>query len=425
MLIRRTLEASDEVYVLNCMLEGKDCLEEANTLLDFEDFTGANKEIFRLILDTYILAGQVDMVSFYRENSAKIKELDINWTEFTNVLPSTAHFAATAKRLKEATKKRKLITLMREMKAGLEEDLGVDQLLAKLENYLLNNEPRIDREYLSPRELWEKCRMAVVERMNEEKRLKKVTYTGFRRLNMVTGGFEAGDLIILSAETGGGKSAFAANLAKDIGIVQKQPVLYVNSEMSAEQMALRWCALLSGVSLTDLRNGEISDAEHAQITENIAAISNSELHTATIPDLKISSIISEIKRAKRRHDIRMAIVDYIGRVDMENAGKEDWQMMTMAARKLKTLAQKENIIILMVAQLSANGRLAQASYMAHEADLWFNLRKPTDDEAKKEDLPWWNIFLEIKKGRNTQTGILKMHFEGAKMRFSDNAGGAG
>lgn len=66
---------------------------------------------------------------------------------------------------------------------------------------------------------------------------------------------EAGDLVILSGETGGGKSAFAANLARDIAVTQKQPLLYINNEMSADQMALRWSALIGGYDHGTLRGG--------------------------------------------------------------------------------------------------------------------------------------------------------------------------
>ena len=68
-------------------------------------------------------------------------------------------------------------------------------------------------------------------------------YTSFNNLNYATGGFEKGDLVIMSAETGGGKSAFAMNICRDMGIMQKRPVFYLNSEMSKEQMALRWSAI--------------------------------------------------------------------------------------------------------------------------------------------------------------------------------------
>jgi Replicative DNA helicase len=298
-------------------------------------------------------------------------------------------------------------------------ELSADIISQKIESALIEQHKTADREYLSPDNMLEKCQEVVISRMNEQERERKVINTGFCKLNEVSGGFEAGDLIILSGETGGGKSAFATNLARDIAIVQKQPLLYLNSEMSADQMALRWTSLLGKVKHSDLRNGNLTEELYQEVINDLSILGKSNLHTATIPDLKISSVLSEVRRAKRRYQARVVVVDYIGRVDMENASRDDWQVMTGAARKLKTIAQQEQLVIIMIAQLNAEGRLAQASYMTHEADLWLNLRKPTEKELKEEQLPWWNIVLEIKKARNARMGKIKMKFRGEVMAFYD------
>lgn len=417
------LSAIDEEYcAILCMMESKECLEKANAELQFEDFSKmVHREMFRLLLDTYVLGGRTDVIGLSVESKSEVDRITGSWVTYCTgklVLPSNIDIYI--KKLKEATKKRKLFSLSEMIKTELEkEEMPLEELAQKVEIALIEREKTAEREYLSPGAMFEKCKSVIAERMDEASRTRKVINTGFGRLNKLTGGFEAGDLIILSGETGGGKSAFAANLAKDIAIVQKQPLLYINSEMSAEQMALRWASLLGDVKHSDLRNGVISEDCHAEILADLEVIKKSHLHTATIPDLKISSVLSEIKRAKRRYQARVVIVDYIGRVDMENASKDDWQVMTGAARKLKTIAQQEQLVVIMIAQLNTNGKLAQASYMSHEADLWLSIREPNEDELKSEQLPWWNRFLEIKKARNARTGKIKMKFRGERMRFYD------
>lgn len=417
------LSAIDEEHcVILCMMESKECLEKANAELQFEDFSKmVHQEMFKLLLDIYILGGRTDVIGLPIENKSEIERITGSWVAYCNskfVMPSNIDIYI--KKLKEATKKRKLYALSELIKIELEKDeLSTDELAEKVEIALIEREKTIEREYLSPEAMFDKCQSVILERMDEATRERKVINTGFSKLNSQSGGFEAGDLIILSGETGGGKSAFAANLAKDIAVIQKQPLIYINSEMSAEQMALRWASLLGGVKHTDLRNGAISESCYTEILSDLEKLKKSHLHTATIPDLKISSVLSEIRRAKRRYNARVAIVDYIGRVDMENANKDDWQVMTGAARKLKTIAQQEQLVVIMIAQLNAGGRLAQASYMTHEADLWLNLRKPTEKELQGEQLPWWNMFLEIKKARNASVGKMKMNFKGERMRFYD------
>ncbi len=172
-----------------------------------------------------------------------------------------------------------------------------------------------------------------------------------------------------------------------------------------------------------LRAGTISDDDFKKIAARLDVLYSGGLHTMTMPDLRIDSVISEIRRHKARYDIRVAIVDYIGRMDYGDAkNKDDWQMLTGASRKLKTLAQEQGITVIMLAQLSESGKLAQASYMSHEADLWLNLRKPNeseDDNFSHRREPW-NMILEIRKGRNAPTGIIPIYFYGENLKFTDN-----
>jgi replicative DNA helicase len=64
--------------------------------------------------------------------------------------------------------------------------------------------------------------------------------TGLPRLDSLVLGYKPGDLIILGAQTGHGKTAFALNTAMAACIDSKTPLLYVNTEMSRTQIAYRW-----------------------------------------------------------------------------------------------------------------------------------------------------------------------------------------
>ena len=95
--------------------------------------------------------------------------------------------------------------------------------------------------------------------------------------------------------------------------------------------------------------------------------------------------------------------------------------MLNSARMLKTLASELNIVMLMVAQLTRDGgHLAQGSYMKHEADLWLNLSRWEEEEDLQRNYPW-NCYLEVRKGRNVETGTaLRMYFNGDTLTFTDN-----
>lgn len=417
-------DISTEKYILGCMTDGVEYIAEVFAELSTDDFTqDEHKHIFELMRSMYQNDEPITQQTFYVKHSGILKELGVHWSRLTDVFATMPGLKAAISKLKGATRARRLLELSDTIRNDLEGGEEPTYVIDKIQHVIMTQDASPGRQYLSSKDMAVKCLEVVAERMDESTRTKKCIYTGLNRLNRVTGGFEAGDLIILSGGTGGGKSAFAANIARDIAIIQKLPCLYINSEMSHEQMALRWTALLGGVKHSSLRSGTIPQEQFTKLAAKLDNLHLGQLHTLTMPDLRIDSVISEIRRFKMQKDIRAAIVDYIGRMDYtDSKNKDDWQVLTGAARRLKTLAQEQEIIIIMLAQLNASGRLAQASYMSHEADLWLNLRKPSDDEIKefRHNSEPWNMILQINKARNASTGILPVYFFGELLRFTDS-----
>lgn len=326
------------------------------------------------------------------------------------------------KRLHELRDIRSLMGVADTLKLMIQNGESAENIYKTLEDAVISHTVVGNgRTLIMPDEMAEACVMAVTERMDDKERNKKMLYTSFKNLNYATGGFEKGDLVIMSAETGGGKSAFAMNICRDIGITQKRPVFYLNSEMSKEQMALRWSAFLGHVSHSKLRNGSTSEEEFKQVEQAAGLMNSSSLYTLNMPDMQIAGVLAEIRRMKNRYNIEIAIVDYIGRMEMlDRKDVKDWQVLTNAARQLKTIAQELDITVVMVAQLTGDGgKLAQASYMEHEADLWLNIQK-----IPESDLPmkWpWNSMIEFRKARNAERGKqIAMRFYGDMLAFTDD-----
>ena len=416
-------DAECEKSIIAAMLQKESHLSKIITEVNPEDITQDGlRQLFFMISDMYNANKEVNARSVAVEYKDEIKKLNFGCSYSmlaTQLVMSGVD--AMIRRVKEEKRIRDLLTLSDQIKAMTADDADSTLIYKAVETALMAaTATGIERTYISPQKMSETCLDAICERMDKDKRREKVLYTSFKKLNGITGGFEKGDLIILSGETGTGKSAFAMNIAKDTGIAQKRPTLYLNSEMGADQMALRWSSHLASVSHTRLRNGEIGDMEFQQVTGKLDKLFNSQMHTLTIPDLQISNVIAETRRAKKQHNIEIVIVDYIGRMDTTNSkNKEDWQVLKAAAQKLKTMAQEMGLVVIMIAQLNNDGKLAQSSYMSHEADLWINLKQVSEDDQQK--LAPWNVILEIKKARNAASSKgLSMRFNGDVLTYTDD-----
>jgi len=346
---------------------------------------------------------------------------DLTFTELIGNPPMEHELPGYISTVKEMTARRQVLQAAQTAANMIQKGEMSDAAYNELERLVMaRTATGMTREKLSPADMGDAIEAAVDERMDKDALKKAVVYTTFGTLNRACGGFEKGDLVILSAESGAGKSAFSMNLANGIAITMKRPCLYLNSEMQTKQIALRWAAHLSGVSHSALRNGSATKEQAAAARDTGAVMRRSALWTLNMPDMQIASVLAEVRRAKAQDDIEIAFVDYIGRMDTMNLkDAKDWQIMKSAAQRLKTLAVELQITVVMVAQLTSDGgRLAQSSYMSHEADLWLNIGKIGSDDLARY---WpWNYVLTFRKARNVENGQkVMLRFDGDTLTFTD------
>ncbi|WP_418626915.1 DnaB-like helicase C-terminal domain-containing protein [Anaerosinus sp.] len=419
------IDLEAERYILSAMIANEDYLTECISKLSSEVFTQKEyKTIFNIILAMYDKNENVNFESVYIQHKNELKKLNISWSNLTEGIHTAPGVRANINKLLEETKVRELLSLSDEIKKQLESDIAVDQIINEVENRIIKTNTSLERQYLSPEEMAKGCLDTLFERLDDNVRQQEIIpFATFSKLNQVFGGLEISELWALSGQTGGGKSIFAMNLACDIGVKQKIPTLFINSELTDKQIQMRVCSYLGGVSYSKIKNGTTTQDEQKAITQRLNNYYDGRLHTLTMPDLQCNKVISEIKKFKRKHDIKFCIIDYIGRMDLMNSDKDDWKVLKSTAQRLKTLALDLKLIILMVVQLNNSGKIAQASYIEHELDTHLSIKKFDDEELKqleRNKLPW-NIGLEVKKARNARTGqLLKMYFNGDKMTFTDD-----
>ena len=273
---------------------------------------------------------------------------------------------------------------------------------------------------------------------NPESRSKDTINMPWKKFQKAVGGFRAEQLVIVSAKSGQGKSAFSLNIGIEAGVTQKIPTLYINSELCDEDMMERYLSYTCYIDSRKIREGGYHDERaetklHAKVVENVIAAQNkyynSGLLFEKIPDLQISNVERAIHQDCMERKTRLVIVDYIGRMDItRTAGINDlkeWQIMRLAANRLKTLAQKYHVCIIMVCQLTDEGTLQGSKAMKNEADMWLSINRlrENDDSYKGQTLASifpFNTFINIEKARGvSDTGAIAFRYEGSMMRFCD------
>jgi replicative DNA helicase len=234
--------------------------------------------------------------------------------------------------------------------------------------------------------------------------------TGFNNLNKVTLGYKPGDLIILGAQTGHGKTSFALHTAAAIAVKEKYNLLYLNTEMSREQIALRWGSILSGIEHERVRSGEINESELSRILNAYSRLGESGFYSYPCPNLTPEKTISIARKFKNQKNIDMMIIDYVGRMEKQDPKMQEWQILEQIVKTQKMLAQNLKMVVMCLVQLNPDGSLQGAKRMKNECDLMLKLSPISkeeleeNEELKKYDMmPNYAIYVD--KNRDGQSGI--------------------
>ncbi len=192
--------------------------------------------------------------------------------------------------------------------------------------------------------------------------------TGLIDLDKQLGGLHPSDLIILAGRPSMGKTALATNIAFSVArnyAWEPQPdgtrktvnggvVAFFSLEMSAEQLATRLLADVSGVSSDRLRKGEIDASEFGRVRDAALEIQESPLFIDATGGLSIAKLTARARRLKRSVGLDLIVVDYLQLVTGgDGRGEQNRvQEVSMITQGLKALAKELSLPVIALSQLS-------------------------------------------------------------------------
>ena len=164
--------------------------------------------------------------------------------------------------------------------------------------------------------------------------------TGFKELDELTGGFRKSELVVLGGCHSMGKTAFAVNIAKNIALEQKIPVLMFSPDLSKEEIENRIICAETGVEIDTLKNLQINNDEKQRIDECREKLNNSPLLIST--ECLITNIIKKAQDEKAANpNLGLIIVDYLSFIEET----ENCVYIGKTIKKLKFLALELKIPI--------------------------------------------------------------------------------
>jgi len=188
---------------------------------------------------------------------------------------------------------------------------------------------------------------------DEDGELASAVRTGFMDLDeLLAGGYKRGDLVILAARTGGGKTSLMLNLARNCAVGQQGTVALFSLEMGGEQLAMRMLSSEAGVEMSRLRLGRHTEAEEAKVMRAHGQLGTAPIFIDDSAVLSVPEIRAKCRRLQADHGLDLVVVDYLQL--LHGAGRADTRAneISQISRSLKELARELRVPVIAGAQLS-------------------------------------------------------------------------
>ncbi len=375
-----------EGAVLSATLLDVDAFDRVQEILKPEHFyADANRRIYEAILELRAESKPVDIVSVAAWLRDRNRLAQIGGTPYlaqlSDATPAVAHVDAHARIIREKWRMRQLIsTCQRAVAEGYAGTEDVQQFIDQTEQAVFDI-ARVP-EASSIVSLKDAIHGAFKILADAARRGGGITgiETGFTQLDRSCAGLHAGDLYIIAARPGMGKTSFALNLAVNVArpkqvTVQEQDsflespveepgygVLFCSLEMPREQLASRLLASEARVSMSNIRSGKIPRDDWSKLTDAASRLGRLPLWLDDTPALTLLDLRAKIRRLQaelKRGDAPVAAkglglvaVDYLqlmqGRRD---AGSRE-QEISELSRGLKQLAKELAIPVIALSQLN-------------------------------------------------------------------------
>lgn len=173
--------------------------------------------------------------------------------------------------------------------------------------------------------------------------------TGFTDLDSLVDGLKPGQLVVLAARPGVGKSAFAGNVTTNVS--NAAPVFFASLEMTSDELIDRMAVSSLGISLGELRgwaNGEQVD----EVTTAVNQIGSLPIVINESPEQSVASITAQCRQMKRRSGLGLVIVDYLQLLTPSNSKDSREVQVSKIAWGLKGLAKSVGVPVIALAQLN-------------------------------------------------------------------------
>ncbi|EOX1264574.1 replicative DNA helicase [Campylobacter upsaliensis] len=441
----------ERMILSSCLLGGGEVYANIAGDIEIKDFSlKAHQDIFKAIVSC-VNAGEPIGLSFLKKYG-KLDEQILNEIIAT---PSMINISAYAKELREKSIKRQLLSFAHLLPSRISANRAVSEISDELSKDIFTIISRVNSADIK------NVNEILGELLEEFKRQKSLENkhiigleSGFSELDDKTKGFKGGELIIVAARPGMGKTTLCLNFIDNV-LRQNKGVVMFSLEMPGIQIMQRLLTSKTSIPLQKIITADLNDDEWDRVSDACNYYAKTQFFLYDSGYASITDIRAILRRLKAQEDdISLCVVDYIGLMMSHSNFSDRHLQVSEISRGLKLLARELDMPIIALSQLNrslenrSNKRpmlsdLRESGAIEQDADtILFVYRdevyreqeeKERENKAKAEGKEYHPNFVPnprqenaeiiIGKNRNGPVGTTEVEFQKENSRFVDKPSG--
>jgi replicative DNA helicase len=252
--------------------------------------------------------------------------------------------------------------------------------------------------------------------------------TGFEQFDILTGGLQPGQLVLVAGRPSMGKSALLINMC-DRMVAAGAPCLLFSLEMPKRSITTRIAQARARANSARVRLGTISTDDQKRLGRELHLLGTQPLHIDEARGATIMDIRGRARRDMRRHGIKAVFVDYAQLLEAKGYNTS-YERVSAVSRGLKAMALELGVPVIAAAQIGRKGEdrnenrprmsdLKDSGSLEQDADIITIIHRPDyyetgpgADSRDHQEAEW-----NVAKHREGQTRTFKMVWSPSFTRF--------
>ena len=434
----RTMPHDDvaEQSVLGGMLLSKDAIADVVESLRASDFyKPAHETIYEAILSLYGHGSPADAITVADELKKRGELTRVGGAPYIHTLIASVPTAANAQYYAEIVKEHAIMRRLIEAgtkiaQLGYANETEVDTLVdqAQAEIYAVTD-GNAKEDYVSFSEALEETINEIDANSNRPDGVYGVP-TDFIEFDELTGGLHGGQMIVIAARPGVGKSTLALDIARSASIHHQMTTVFFSLEMSRTELAMRILSAEGKISMGRLKKGDLDTEGWTNLATLQGRIDSAPLFIDDSPNMTLMEIRAKCRRLKQRNDLKLVVLDYLQLMSSGKKVESRQQEVSEFSRSLKLLAKELDVPVIALSQLNRGSEqrtdkrpmvsdLRESGSIEQDADMVILLHR--EDMYNPDSERVGEADMIIAKHRGGPTRTIPLAFSGKYSRFNNMA----